>query len=52
MDFSLVPVADKTFFNYIYLGLGSNGRGLIALFNTRGNTMAVSYTHLTLPTKA
>lgn len=39
MDFSLVPVADKTFFNYIYLGLGSNGRGLIALFNTRGNTM-------------
>lgn len=39
MDFSLVPVADKTFLNFIYLGLGSEGRNLIAMFNTRGNTM-------------
>ena len=39
MDFSLVPVADKTFLNFIYLGLGSEGKNLIAMFNTRGNTM-------------
>ena len=39
MDFSLVPVADKTFLNFIYLGLGSEGTNLIAMFNTRGNTM-------------
>ncbi|WP_311491757.1 hypothetical protein [uncultured Anaerococcus sp.] len=39
MDFSLVPVTDNTFFNYIYLGLASNGVKLIAMFNTRGNTM-------------
>lgn len=39
MDFSLVPVTDNTFFNYIYLGLASNGKTLIAMFNTRGNTM-------------
>ena len=39
MDFSLVPVADNTFLNFIYLGLGSNGKNLIAMFNTRGNTM-------------
>ena len=39
MDFSLVPVADKTFLNFIYIGLGSEGKNLIAMFNTRGNTM-------------
>lgn len=39
MNFSLVPIADTKFLNFIYLGLGSNGKGLIALFNTRGNTM-------------
>lgn len=39
MDFSLVPVTDNKFFNYIYLGLASNGKTLIAMFNTRGNTM-------------
>lgn len=39
MDFSLVPVADNTFLNFIYLGLASKGKNLIAMFNTRGNTM-------------
>lgn len=39
MDFSLVPVADKQFFNFIYLGLASKDKNLIAMFNTRGNTM-------------
>ncbi|WP_311481422.1 hypothetical protein [uncultured Anaerococcus sp.] len=39
MDFSLVPVADTTFLNFIYLGLASNSKTLIAMFNTRGNTM-------------
>lgn len=39
MNFSLVPIADKKFLNFIYLGLGSKGKSLIALFNTRGNTM-------------
>lgn len=39
MDFSLVPVADNKFLNFIYLGLASNDKNLIAMFNTRGNTM-------------
>ena len=39
MDFSLVPIAENKFLNFIYIGLASNGRSLIALFNTRGNTM-------------
>lgn len=39
MDFSLVPVSDTTFFNFIYLGLASKDKNLTAMFNTRGNTM-------------
>lgn len=39
MDFSLVPVTNNIFFNFTYLGLASNGKSLVAMFNTRGNTM-------------
>ena len=39
MDFSLVPVVRNKFFNFIYLGLASKDKNLIAMFNTRGNTM-------------
>lgn len=39
MDFSLVPLDTNRFLNFTYLGLSSNGKSLVALFNTRGNTM-------------
>ena len=39
MDFSPIPVSDKKFLNYIFIGIVVGDKPVTAMFDTRGNTL-------------
>lgn len=39
MQFSPVPVSDKSYLNYIFIELGLGGKVVTTMFDTRGNTL-------------
>ncbi|MCI7239446.1 MAG: retropepsin-like domain-containing protein [Anaerococcus sp.] len=39
MEFTPIPLADKKFYNYIFLGILAAKKPVVAMFDTRGNTL-------------